>query len=76
MYDEFFCLQTPFDAAQGAKTKGNKYFKGGKYDSAISCYSEAISLCPPDHASEIATFYQNRAAAYEQLVCVCYTILI
>jgi tetratricopeptide (TPR) repeat protein len=61
-------LQTPFDAAQASKTKGNKYFKGGKYDSAITCYTEAISLCPTEHSAEIATFYQNRAAAYEQLV--------
>ncbi|ELT97004.1 hypothetical protein CAPTEDRAFT_174469 [Capitella teleta] len=61
------CNSGPLQAAQAAKAKGNKYFKGGKYDSAITCYTEAIALCPPANSAEIATFYQNRAAAYEQL---------
>ena len=61
-------FQPPLEAAQAAKAKGNKFFKVGKYDSAINCYTEAISLCPPQHTAEISTFYQNRAAAYEQLV--------
>lgn len=53
-----------------AKNRGNKYFKGGVYDKAIECYTEAIDICPADHKDDIATFYQNRAAAYEQLVSV------
>ncbi|XP_062830872.1 mitochondrial import receptor subunit TOM70 isoform X2 [Anolis carolinensis] len=60
-------LQSPLDRAQAAKNKGNKYFKAGKYEQAIQCYTEAIGLCPPEKNSDLSTFYQNRAAAYEQL---------
>jgi len=63
-------LQTAAERAQVAKNRGNKYFKGGVYDKAIECYTEAIDICPADHKDDIATFYQNRAAAYEQLVSV------
>uniref|UniRef100_A0A8C6XJB0 Translocase of outer mitochondrial membrane 70 n=1 Tax=Naja naja TaxID=35670 RepID=A0A8C6XJB0_NAJNA len=58
---------SPLDKAQAAKNKGNKYFKAGKYEQAIQCYTEAISLCPSEKNSDLSTFYQNRAAAYEQL---------
>ncbi|XP_042178610.1 mitochondrial import receptor subunit TOM70-like [Oncorhynchus tshawytscha] len=57
---------SPLDRAQGAKNKGNKYFKAGKYEQAIQCYTEAIGLCPRDNQTDLSTFYQNRAAAYEQ----------
>uniref|UniRef100_A0A674BHK7 Translocase of outer mitochondrial membrane 70 homolog A (S. cerevisiae) n=1 Tax=Salmo trutta TaxID=8032 RepID=A0A674BHK7_SALTR len=50
----------------GAKNKGNKYFKAGKYEQAIHCYTEAIGLCPRENQTDLSTFYQNRAAAYEQ----------
>lgn len=63
-------LQTPVERAQAAKNRGNKYFKGGVYDKAIECYTEAIDICPANQKDDIATFYQNRAAAYEQLVSV------
>ncbi|NXS80762.1 TOM70 protein, partial [Erpornis zantholeuca] len=59
--------QSPLGRAQAAKNKGNKYFKAGKYELAIQCYTEAISLCPPEKNLDLSTFYQNRAAAYEQL---------
>ncbi|XP_076974709.1 mitochondrial import receptor subunit TOM70 isoform X3 [Tamandua tetradactyla] len=55
------------DRAQTAKNKGNKYFKAGKYEQAIQCYTEAISLCPTEKNIDLSTFYQNRAAAFEQL---------
>ena len=61
-------FQTPEELAQDAKLRGNKYFKGGKFDLAIECYVNAIKICPPDKIDDIATFYQNKAAAYEQLV--------
>lgn len=61
-------LQTPHEKAQAAKSKGNKYFKGQAYQKAIDCYTEAISVCPPDKRGDISTYYQNRAAAHEQLV--------
>ncbi|KAG8450369.1 hypothetical protein GDO86_002861 [Hymenochirus boettgeri] len=58
---------SPIEKAQAAKNKGNKYFKATKYEQAIQCYTEAISLCPEDKRNDLSTFYQNRAAAYEQL---------
>uniref|UniRef100_A0A673BBQ5 Translocase of outer mitochondrial membrane 70 homolog A (S. cerevisiae) n=1 Tax=Sphaeramia orbicularis TaxID=375764 RepID=A0A673BBQ5_9TELE len=58
--------RSPLDRAQAAKNKGNKYFKAGKYENAIQCYTEAISLCPGEQKADLSTFYQNRAAAYEQ----------
>lgn len=50
------------------KKEGNTYFKIGKYDKAIAQYNMAIEICPVENVEEMATFYQNRAAAYEQLV--------
>lgn len=57
---------TPLERAQSYKNKGNKYFKGGKYKEAIKCYDDAIEACPPESKVDLSTFYQNRAAAYEQ----------
>ena len=57
----------PLEQALAAKNKGNKYFKGGKYDLAIRCYTEAIEVCPKDKTIDLSTFYQNRAAAHDQL---------
>lgn len=44
-------------------------FKNGKYDEAIKCYDSAIETCPKkkESTTELSQFYQNRAAAYEQL---------
>lgn len=42
-------------------------FNKGKYDKAIAMYNKAIETCPPEHETDLATFYQNRAAAYEKL---------
>lgn len=58
---------TPLEAALQVKEKGNKYFRGGRYDKAIECYTEAIGLCPDSESETLATFYQNRAAAQESL---------
>lgn len=68
-------VQSPLDRAQSAKNKGNKYFKAGRYDQAIQCYTDAISLCPKEQKGDLSTFYQNRAAAYEQQVCLCQMII-
>ncbi|XP_038062805.1 mitochondrial import receptor subunit TOM70-like [Patiria miniata] len=59
--------RTPEEKAQGSKNKGNKYFKAGRYEQAIACYNEAIELVPLDKTKDLSTFYQNRAAAHEQL---------
>lgn len=42
-------------------------FKRGKYDEAINLYNKAIESIPEEYKTDLATFYQNRAAAYEQL---------
>lgn len=59
--------QSPLDAAIALKNRGNKNFKAGRYAKAIECYTEALEQCPPSAIAERATFYQNRAAAKENL---------
>uniref|UniRef100_A0A4W5K8D6 Uncharacterized protein n=1 Tax=Hucho hucho TaxID=62062 RepID=A0A4W5K8D6_9TELE len=61
---------SPLDRAQGAKNKGNKYFKAGKYEQAIQCYTDAIGLCPTENQTDLSTFYQNRAACIQMCPCV------
>lgn len=60
--------QNPLKKALAYKGEGNKYFKSGKYAEAIKCYDSAIEICPKDKKLDLSTFYQNRAAAYEQMV--------
>jgi len=57
----------PLQRGIALKNRGNKFFRGGRYEQAIKCYSEAIEVCPADKPTDLATFYQNRAAAYDQL---------
>ncbi|CAG9767028.1 unnamed protein product [Ceutorhynchus assimilis] len=59
--------ETPFQKAQRYKTEGNASFRRGKYDQAIASYNQAIEIIPEEYKFDLATFYQNRAAAYEQL---------
>ena len=61
-------ITDPLERAVALKNKGNKYFKGGRYSQAVKCYSEAIDACPKENKSDLSTFYQNRAAAHEQMV--------
>lgn len=68
MTDSYNLFQTPLEEAQRYKKEGNTYFKVGKYDKAIAQYNMAIEICPEKNVEEMATFYQNRAAGYEQLV--------
>lgn len=58
---------TEFEKALQFKVDGNKFFRSGKFKDAIDLYDKAIVACPVDQKLELATFYQNRAAAYEQL---------
>ena len=59
--------ETLLEKAQKYKNEGNEQFKKGKYDEAIIQYNLAIEICPKENTEVLATFYQNRAAAYEQL---------
>lgn len=59
--------KTPLQKAQKYKNEGNVQFKMGKYDEAIVLYNKAIDTCPKENTEDLATFYQNRAAAYEHL---------
>lgn len=59
--------ETPFEKAQRYKSEGNEMFKKGKYDEAIALYNKAIDTIPEEFKTDLATYYQNRAAAYEQL---------
>jgi import receptor subunit TOM70 len=52
------------------KNRGNEFFQAGKFDEAVRCYSEAIDLCPKTDKDELPKFYQNRAAAYENMVSI------
>lgn len=58
---------SPFEQAVKYKESGNESFKNGKYESAIELYDKAIGICPATNKIDLSQFYQNRAAAYEQL---------
>lgn len=59
--------KSPLDQAIEFKNDGNVRFKNGKFNEAIEFYDKAIQTCPDTHPTDLSTFYQNRAAAYEQL---------
>lgn len=59
--------QTELEKAIAFKNDGNTRFKNGKFSEAIEFYNKAIETCPKTHSTDLSTFYQNRAAAYEQL---------
>ena len=50
------------------KAKGNVFFKEKKFEEAITCYEQAIELCPEDHPEDMAMFNHNIAACYENMV--------
>ncbi|KAH8298050.1 hypothetical protein KR018_005262 [Drosophila ironensis] len=58
---------SPLNEANHYKTEGNNCYRNGKYDEAISFYDKAIDKCPKEHRTDMAIFYQNRAASYEML---------
>ncbi|XP_071454535.1 mitochondrial import receptor subunit TOM70 [Hetaerina americana] len=60
-------VKSAFEQSQDFKKEGNRHFKDGKYSDAIRCYNAAIDACPKEKVYDLSTFYQNRAAAYEQL---------
>lgn len=58
---------SPFEKSVKYKESGNDCFKNGRYDAAIELYDKAIEICPKSNSIDLSQFYQNRAAAYEQL---------
>ncbi|XP_016964442.1 mitochondrial import receptor subunit TOM70 [Drosophila biarmipes] len=58
---------SPLKEANNYKTEGNNCYRNGKYDEAIIFYDKAIDKCPKEHRTDMAIFYQNRAASYEML---------
>lgn len=56
-----------FEKSVKYKESGNELFKNGKFDAAIELYDKAIEICPKANTIDLSQFYQNRAAAYEQL---------
>ena len=52
------------EAAEGAKARGNEFFRAGDFLKAIDAYSSAIRLAPDTQdAKQRAVYYTNRAAA-------------
>ena len=81
MFDSFcfpFEFEQPLDEAIEKKNKGNEYFQQGNFEKAGEFYTLAIELCPKSDKQELPKFYQNRAAAYENLVCLfaCYLYML
>lgn len=60
--------KTPLEIAIDKKGQGNRHFQNKEFDKAVECYTDAILSCPQDDTNELPKFYQNRAAAYENLV--------
>lgn len=64
--------KTPIEIAVDKKNQGNKYFQSKEFEKAVECYTDAILNCPADDTNELPKFYQNRAAAYDNLVLYAY----
>lgn len=60
-------VESKLEQAIKFKNDGNAKFKAGKFNEAIEFYDKAIETCPKSNPIDLSTFYQNRAAAYEQL---------
>ncbi|XP_017049057.2 mitochondrial import receptor subunit TOM70 [Drosophila ficusphila] len=60
-------ILSPLKEANNYKAEGNTCYRNGKYDEAIIFYDKAIEKCPKEHRTDMAIFYQNRAASYEML---------
>lgn len=58
---------TPLEKAVEIKNLGNEFFQNGNFSDAVKCYSQAIELCPASDKQELPKFFQNRAAAFENL---------
>ncbi|OQR79791.1 mitochondrial import receptor subunit TOM70-like [Tropilaelaps mercedesae] len=65
--DDQINSKDPNENALGYKNKGNMFFQNKKYEEAVTCYTEAIKVCPTNETAMLSTFYQNRAATYENL---------
>ncbi|RWS18810.1 RNA polymerase II associated protein 3-like protein, partial [Leptotrombidium deliense] len=45
------------------KENGNGFFKNGKFEESIVCYSRAITLCDATEEAQLSVLYSNRAFA-------------
>jgi mitochondrial import receptor subunit TOM70 len=59
--------KSQIEMAIDIKNEGNKFFQSSRFEEAIECYTKAIESCPLTYKLELAKFYQNRAAAYENI---------
>jgi len=58
---------SPLEKSVEIKNLGNEFFQNGNFADAVKCYTEAIKNCPLTDKQELPKFYQNRAAAFENL---------
>uniref|UniRef100_A0A4W3I1H7 Unc-45 myosin chaperone A n=1 Tax=Callorhinchus milii TaxID=7868 RepID=A0A4W3I1H7_CALMI len=59
------CKELSTTKANGLREEGNKYFKLGDHEAALSCYTQAIKLSPEQPSA--AVLHRNRAACYLKL---------
>eukprot|EP01067_Filipodium_phascolosomae_P008589 Filipodium_phascolosomae@DN7362_c0_g1_i1.p1 len=52
------------EEALEAKAAGNESYSSHDYNGAISMYTAAVEVCPPEEREYLATFYNNRATAH------------
>lgn len=62
----YISLQDCITVATAARLRGNKYYNAGRFEDALKCYTEAISLYPPTH-EDLSLAFSNRAAAHLSL---------
>ena len=53
--------------ARSKKEEGNKYFKAEKYDEAIECYAEALTVCPYKYEDDRVRLFSNLALTFSKM---------
>ena len=53
--------------SESIKSKANKLFKEGEFETALSMYTQALKICPLIYSKERAILFANRAAAKSKL---------
>ena len=52
------------------KEEANGEFREFRIDNALRLYKEAINLCPPGEATDIAIFHNNRGMCFLKIVII------